>query len=126
MVRNSIANSMIKDPLSITAFNDKLIDDLHKSIHPTIIAGKGYSSRWPTKLRYAIHYHCSVKLYDFRLEQLLCKISYIHKFINHSKYKNLFINVIDSDQLSSGVSTPILETLSGMCNALTAFDQHTL
>ena len=88
---------------------DELIDDLHKSIHPTIISGMKYLSRWPKKLRYGLYNHCYPKLQHFGLEQLLAKVSSIHKFVNHTDYRNIFTNIIDSYQLASGISTPILK-----------------
>ena len=45
MAINIIINLITKDSLSTTILNDKLIEKLHKNIHPTIISGIGYSSR---------------------------------------------------------------------------------
>ena len=85
MANNSIMNPTIKYTLSTTALNDKSIYDLHKSIHPTIIASMGYSSRWSEELQYGLHRHHSIKLHHFGLEQLLCKICSVHKFFNHKE-----------------------------------------
>ena len=108
MSNHIIINPMIKHPLSTTALNDKTIDGLHKSIPPTIISGMLYSFRWPKELRYGLHCHCSLKLQHLGFKQLLCKVSSIHKFINHNEYRNLFTTMIDSYQLVSDISNPIL------------------
>ena len=69
----------------------------------------GYTSKWPKALRCGTHKHCSLKLQDYGLEQLIQKIYTIHRFINNRKFKHLITNMIDSFQLESGISGPVLE-----------------
>ena len=101
MTNNSIINPTIKYPLATTSFTDKIIDKLYKIIHLTVISGMGYSSRWPKELRYELHHHYSLKLQQYGLKKLLSKIVVIHKVANQ--------NMIDSYQIASGITTPILE-----------------
>ena len=95
ITNNSIINPTIKYPLATTFFTNDMIDTLHKIIHPTVISRMGYSSRWPIELRYGLHYHCSLKLQHYGLEQLLSKITAIRKVVNQSEFKYLFMNMID-------------------------------
>ena len=120
----TMANNSIINP--ITAFSDKLIDDFHTIVYPTIIISIGYSSRWSKEFRYDLDNHCFIKLQHLELEQLLCKVSSINKFINHTDYRNLFINMIDSYQLESDTSHQFWKTLNGMNNTLTACEQAIL
>ena len=69
----------------------------------------GYSSKWPKALRYGTHKYSSLKLQYFGLEQLIQKIDTIHRFTNNKDFKHLLTNMIDSFQLTSGDSTPVLE-----------------
>ena len=69
----------------------------------------GYSSKRPKVLRYDTHKYCLLKLQHFGLEQLIQKIDTIHRFINNKDFKHLVINMIDSFQLTSGISTHVLE-----------------
>ena len=80
-----------------------------KSTHPTVIVGIGYTSKWPKALRYGTHKHCSLKLQHYGLEQLIQKIDTIHRFINNTNFKHLITNMIDSFQLVSGISVPVLK-----------------
>jgi len=50
-----------------------------------------------------------LKLQHFKLEQLLAKITAIHKVVNQNEYKYFFTNVIDLYQIASGITIPILE-----------------
>ena len=45
----------------------------------------------------------------YGLEQLIQKRDTIHRFINNTDFKHLITNMIDSFQLASGISTPVLE-----------------
>ena len=65
MANNSIINPIIKYSLTLTCFNDQQIDTIHKSMHPTVIADMGYSSKWPKALRYGTHKYCSLKIQHF-------------------------------------------------------------
>ena len=98
-----------------TYISDKLINDLQKSVHFTIITSMGYSSHWSKEIRYDLHHHYSLKLQHLELEQFLCKVSSIHNFINHTDYKNIFENMIVSYQLASGILTPILKKSPMKC-----------
>ena len=69
MTNSSIINPTIKYPLTSTCFNDQQMDKIHKSIHPTIIAGMGYSSKWLKALWYGTHNYCSLKFKHYGLEQ---------------------------------------------------------
>ena len=69
----------------------------------------GYSSKWPNVLRYGTHKYSSLKLQYFGLEQLIQKIGTIHRFTNNKDFKHLLTNMIDSFQLASDISTPVLE-----------------
>ena len=109
MTNSSIINPTIKYPLTSTCFTDQQIDTIHKSIRPTVIAGMGYTSKWPKALRYGTHKYCSLKLQHYGLEQLIQKIDTIHRFINNKDFKHLITNMIYSFQLASGISTPVLE-----------------
>ena len=109
MTNSSIINPTIKYPLTSTCFNDQQIDTIHKSIHPTVIAGMGYSSKWPKALICGTHKYSSLKLQHFGLKQLIQKIDTIHRFTNNKDFKHLLTNMIDSFQLASGISTPVLE-----------------
>ena len=109
MTNSSIINPTIKYPLTSTCFNDQHIDTIHKRIHPTVIAGMGYSSKWPKALRYGTHKYSSLKLQHFVLEQLIQKIDTIHRLANNKDFKHLLANMIDSFQLASGIRTPVLE-----------------
>ena len=62
MTNSSIIDPTIKYPLTSPCFTDQQIDTIHKSIHPTVIAGMGYTSKWPKELRYGTHKHFSLKL----------------------------------------------------------------
>ena len=57
----------------------------------------------------ALTNYSSLKLQHFGLEQLIQKIDTIHKFINNKDFKHLLTIIIDSFQLASDISTPILE-----------------
>ena len=109
MKNSSIINPTIKYPLTLTCFTDKQIDTIHKSIHSAVIAGMGYTSMWPKTLRYGTDKHCSLKLQHYGLEQLIQKIDTIHRYINNTDFKHLITNIIDSFQLASGISVPVLE-----------------
>lgn len=122
--QTAMENNSIINP--ITAFSDKLIDDFHQSIYPTMIVSIGYSSRWPKEFRYDLDNHYFIKLQHLELEQLLCKVSSINKFINHTDYRNLFINMIYSYQLESDISHQFCEIPNGMNNTLTACEQAIL
>ena len=110
IANNSIIHPTIKYSLATTSFTDEMIDALQKSIHPTVISGMEYSSRCPKELRYSLHYHCSWNIQHYELEQLLSKIAAIHKIVNQNEYKYLFTNMIDSYQIASETTTPILKT----------------
>ena len=45
----------------------------------------------------------------YGLEQLIQKIDTIHRFINNTDFKHLITSMIDSFQLASGISVPVLE-----------------
>ena len=109
MTNSSIINPTVKYSLASTTFNDTKIKSLHKSIHPTIISDMGYSSKWPKALRCGTNYHYSLKLQHCGLEQLIQKADIIHRFIHNSDYKYLVTNMIKIFQLTSGISTPVLE-----------------
>ena len=109
MTNSSIINPTIKYPLISTCFNDQQIDTIHKSIHPIVIAGMGYSSKWPKALRYDTHKYCSLKFQHFGLEELIQQIDTIHRFINNKNFKHLMTNMIDAFQLASDISIPVLE-----------------
>ena len=108
---NSTIRPIIKYPLATTYFTDDMIDTLHKSIHLTVVSEMGYSSSWPKVLRYGLHYHWSLKLQHYGLEQLLSKIATIRKVVNQNECKYLFMYMIDSYHIASGITTPILENL---------------
>ena len=82
MTNISIINPTFTYPLTSTCFNDQQIDIIHKSIHLTVIAGMGYSSKWPKALRYDTHKYSSLKLENFGLEQFIQKNA-IHRFTNN-------------------------------------------
>ena len=109
MTNISIINPTIKYPLTSTCFNDQQIDTIHKSIHPTIIAEMGYSSKWLKALRYGTHNYCSLKFKHYGLEQRIQKIETIHRCINNKDFKHLATNMIDYFQLASGIRIPVLE-----------------
>ena len=109
MTNISIINPTIKYLLTLICFNDQQIDTIHKSIYQTVIAEMGYSSKWLEALRYGTHKYSSLKLQHFGLEQLIQKIDTIHRFTNNKDFKHLLANMIDSFQLASGISTPVLE-----------------
>ena len=109
MTNSSIINPTIKYLLTSTCSNDSQIDSIHKSIHPAVIEGMGYSSKYPKALRYGNYKYCSIKLQYYVLEQLLQKIDIIHRFINNKDFKYLATNMIESFRLVSGISTPVLK-----------------
>ena len=109
MINSGSINPTIKYPLTPTCFNDQQIGTIHKIIYPIVIAGMGYSFKWPKVLRYGTHKYSSLKLQHFGLEQLIQKIDIIHRFTNNKDFKNLLTNMIDSFQLASVISTPVLE-----------------
>ena len=60
--------SKLSYPLLASSLIDRQIGSIHKIIHPSVIAAKGFNRNWPILLRYRNHKYCGLEMLDLKVE----------------------------------------------------------
>ena len=89
---------------------NKQLESIHRIIHPSVIASKGFNRNWPEGLRYGNHKYCGLDILDYRVEQRLSKIQLLHTLLLHPKHKILMQGSIEWYHIAAGLKEQILVT----------------
>ena len=102
-------NPKLSYPLLASSLTDRQIESIHKIIHPSVIAAKGFNWNWHIPLRYGKHKYCGLEMLDLKVEQRLRKIQLMRKHFLNKRHKIPIQSIIEWYQLTAGVEEQLLE-----------------
>ena len=73
-----------------------------------MIASKGFNREWSVALRFGNAVYDGINMMNFKVEQRVREIQFIHKMINHPKHNLLIQALIEWYQVFPGLPYPIL------------------